>query len=194
MLRHDNGVGDGWWADCGRRGWTNVVVGRRESCGKKRRIYNDDLARAIASALDVPHRNPYAKEGRRRQPTQQPAPSTYHPSFHIYQPFPSMPLKLTASPHPQIHHPQELPRSHPQPSRQVRCPRRRFRRCSRLLRPLLLRRGTQGTRRHHEEDSRSRQVLHQRDTARGQPFLSFLLSYLLDITTGQREYEERGNV
>jgi hypothetical protein len=78
-----------------------------------------------------------------------------------------VPLKLTASPHPQIHHPQELPRPDPQPSRQVRCPRRRFRRCSRLLRPLLLRRGTQGTRRHHEEDSRSRQVLHQRDTARG---------------------------
>jgi hypothetical protein len=160
-------VGDGWWADCGRRGWRNVVIGTRESCGKKRRIHSNGLARAMASASNALHRNPYAKEGGRRQPTQQPAPSTYHPSFHTYKPLPSIPLKLTPSPHPQIHHPQELPRPHPQPSRQVRCPRRRFRRCSRLLRPLLLRRGTQGTRRHHEEDSRSRQVLHQRDTARG---------------------------
>jgi hypothetical protein len=58
-----------------------------------------------------------------------------------------------------------------------RCPRRRIRRCSRILRPLLLRRSAQSTRRHHEEDSHPGQVLHSRDTARGQPFLSSLLAY-----------------
>jgi hypothetical protein len=72
-------VGDGWWADCGRQGWRNVVIGTRESCGKKRRIYSDGLARAMASASNALHRNPYAKEGRRRQPTT--------PVLHIPTPF-----------------------------------------------------------------------------------------------------------
>ena len=80
VTTHGNGVGDGWWADCGRQGWRNVVIGTRESCGKKRRIYSDGLARAMASAFNALHRNPYAKEGGRRQPTQQPAPSP--PPFH----------------------------------------------------------------------------------------------------------------
>ncbi|KAH8623038.1 hypothetical protein IG631_22194 [Alternaria alternata] len=60
-----NGVGDGWWADCGRQGWRNVVIGTRESCGKKRRIHSDDLARAMASAFNALHRNPYRQRRRK---------------------------------------------------------------------------------------------------------------------------------
>jgi hypothetical protein len=93
------------------------------------------------------------------------------------------PRTTTASPSTRPHGstsslPQFPPSNHPILSPNInvnnpqRCPRCRIRRCSRLLRPLLLRRSPQSPRRHHEEDSHPGQVLHPRDTARGQPFLS----------------------
>jgi hypothetical protein len=113
---------------------------------------NLEASEANAQPTDTPSpRTTTASPSTRPHGSTSPLPHSLHPSH------PLSPNKYTNTPQ--------------------RCPRRRIRRCSRFLRPLLLCRSPQSPRRHHEKDSHPGQVLHPRDTARGQPFLSSLLAY-----------------
>jgi hypothetical protein len=85
VTTHGNGVGDGVVGGLRTTGVVGVLLGKREVVGEEENIRQWPPHEQTASAFNALHRNIYAKEGGRRQPTRRPltthTPNPPHPSF-----------------------------------------------------------------------------------------------------------------